>query len=44
MLVHCYGQSWYKYQISIVSRELICRDLRDQVMDVGMVRLTYEID
>ena len=33
MPMRCYGQSWYKYQIRIGARVLICRDLRDQVVD-----------
>ena len=35
MPVRCYGQSWYKYQIRIDARVLICWDLRDRVMDGG---------
>ena len=35
MLVRCYGQSWYKYRIRIGARALICRDLRDRVVDGG---------
>jgi len=36
MSVRCYGQSWYKYQIRIGARRvLICRDLRDRVVDGG---------
>ena len=33
MPVRCYGQSWYKYRIRIGVRVLICRDLRDRVVD-----------
>ena len=33
MSVRCYGQSWYKYQIYIGVRVLICKDLRDRVVD-----------
>ena len=33
MSVRCYGQSWYKYRIRIVVCVLICRDLRDLVVD-----------
>jgi len=29
------GQSWYKYQIRIGARVLICRNLRDRVVDGG---------
>jgi len=37
MLVRCYGQSWYKYRICVVALSLICRDLRDRVVDGGLV-------
>ena len=33
------GQSWYKYQIRIGARVLICRNLRDRVVD-GVVSPT----
>jgi len=35
MPVRCYGQSWYKYRIHTGACVLICRDLRDQVVDGG---------
>ena len=35
MLVRFYRQSWYKYRIRICARALICRDLRDRVVDGG---------
>jgi hypothetical protein len=44
MPVHCYRQSWYKYRIRMLALTLICRDLRDQVVDEGLVRLIYGMD
>jgi hypothetical protein len=32
------------YMIRIVVRTLICRDLHDQVVDGGLVRLAYGMD
>ena len=33
--MRCYRQSWYKYRICVGARVLICRDLRDRVVDGG---------
>jgi len=33
MPVRCYGQNWYKYRIHICAHELVCRGLRDRVVD-----------
>ena len=35
MPVRCYGQCWYKYWIRIGVHVLICRNLRDRVVDGG---------
>ena len=35
MPVRCYELDWYKYQIRIGARVLICKDLCDRVMDGG---------
>jgi len=35
MPMYCYEQSWYKYRICIGASMLICRDLRDRIVDGG---------